>query len=106
MIIFGWGHQTEKKYGPTLPLTCPNCNNRVFLLLVHLRVWFTLFFIPVIPYESRYYLLCEICSQGIELKGSQIDKAKQLNQSTASFLNHEITQEQYKIALAETRILD
>jgi len=106
MIIFGWGHQTRKGYGPTLPLTCPNCNNKVFWHLSHLRVWLTLFFIPVIPYESRYYLLCEICSQGVELIGSQIDKAKQLNQATTSFLNNEITQEQYKMAITDTPLLD
>ncbi len=106
MIIFGWGYETRKEYGPTVPIKCPNCNNSVFLHLVRSRIWFTLYFIPVIPYQSRYYLLCEICSQGIELKDSQIDRIKQLNQATVSFLNQKITQEQYKTVLTETRMVE
>ena len=106
MIIFGWGYETRREYGPTLPIKCPNCNNDVFWHLLHSRIWFTLFFIPVIPYQSRYYLLCEICSQGIELKDSKIDEIKQVNQATVSFLNQEITQEKYKTVLAETRMLE
>jgi len=106
MIIFGWGYETRKEYGPTLPIKCPNCNNNVFCHLVHSRIWLTLFFIPVIPYQSRYYLLCEICSQGVELKDTQIDEIKRVNQTTLSFLNQEITQEQYKSFLNDTRMLE
>jgi Fe2+ or Zn2+ uptake regulation protein len=105
-IIFGWGHQTIKQYGATLPIKCPNCNNSVFLHLVQTRTWFTLFFIPVIPYESKHYLLCEICGQGIELNGEEIDRAKELNQATSSFLSKEISEDQYKVALYETRLLE
>ena len=106
IIIFGWGYETRKEYGPTMPIKCPNCNNNVFWHLLRSRIWFTLFFIPVIPYQSRYYLLCEICSQGIELRYSQIDQIKQLNQATMSFLNHEMTEEQYNTVLTETRMLE
>ena len=104
-IIFGWGHQTMKQYGATLPIKCSNCNNSVFLHLVQTRTWFTLFFIPVIPYESKHYLLCEVCGQGIELTGEQIEGAKELNQATLSFLSKDISEEQYKGRLYETRLL-
>ncbi len=106
LFIFGWGHQKNRDYGPTLPIKCSNCNNEVFLHLVHSKVWFTLFFIPLIPYESKYYLLCEVCFNGIMLNGSQIDIAKKLNQTTLSLINQQISEEQYEIALMETHMLE
>ena len=72
MIIFGWGKVTNKKYGPTMVTKCPNCHNETWLQLYMYRKWFTLFFIPVIPYSTNHLLLCEVCSQGVELKGEKI----------------------------------
>jgi len=98
-IIFGWNHQTSNNYGPTLPITCPRCNNKTFFHLLQNKLWFTLFFIPVIPYESKYYLLCDVCGCGKELTGSEIDYAKGLNGTTIAFLNKTISEEQYIAAL-------
>lgn len=98
-FLFGWGRQSRKNYGPTLPLKCPNCNNDVFLHLLHARTWFSLFFIPVLPYNSEYYLLCDICSRGLKISRSQLGLAKQMNQTTVAFLNGDLTQEQYATAL-------
>lgn len=106
MIIFGWGYETRKEYGPTLLARCPNCNNEVFLYLFHIRVWFTLFFIPVIPYESKWHLLCEVCSRGVELNGDDIEKVKKLSLTTKAFLNKEITQNRYAEVLNETRLAE
>jgi hypothetical protein len=92
-FLFGWGHQTTKDYGPAVPMTCPNCRNNAYWHLLHIRVWFTLFFVPVIPYESKHYLLCEICSRGMELNGEQITKAKELSAATAAYLNKAMTEE-------------
>jgi hypothetical protein len=50
-----------------------------------------LFFIPVFPYESKYRLTCPICSWGVELSGSQIATAKQLNATTTAYLNKQMT---------------
>jgi Fe2+ or Zn2+ uptake regulation protein len=65
-----------------------------------------LFFVPVIPYDSHHYLLCDVCSRGFELHGPQIEKAKRLSQATKSYLGKQTTEEQYKIALNETRLLE
>jgi len=102
-IIFGWNNPTEKNYGATLPVKCPRCNNNVFMHLQHVKLWFTLFFIPIIPYESKYYLSCEICGCGKELVGDEIDHAKKLNETTTAFLNHSISKEQYLTALNSGR---
>jgi len=105
-FLFGWGRQTRKDFGPTIPLKCGNCNNSGFHMLLHLKKWFTLFFIPVVPYESRHYLLCEVCSRGFELHGPQIEKAKRLNLATTSYLNKQTAEDQYRMALSENRLLE
>lgn len=98
-LIFGWGRKTVKDYGPTILTKCGNCNNNVFYKLVHVRVWFTLFFVPIFPYESKYILLCNTCSRGRELFDKDIEKAKNYNKLTTSYLKKEITELQYKASL-------
>ncbi len=105
-ILFGFGHRTVKEYGPTLPTKCSNCNNSTFWRLSYSRSWFTLFFIPIIPYQSKYYLLCEICSRGMELEGPQIEKAKQLNRLTRAFLAKQISEEKYFATVERVGILE
>jgi len=60
----------------------------------------------VIPYESHHYLLCDVCSRGFELHGPQIAKAKQMSHATAAYLSKQTTEEQYRMALNETRLLE
>jgi len=55
MIIFGWGHQTIKNIGPTFKNHCSHCNNEDYWTLTKYTTWFTLFFIPVIPYSIKYF---------------------------------------------------
>jgi hypothetical protein len=95
MIIFGWGKVTHKDYGATMATKCPNCSNDTWLQLTRYRKWFTLFFIPVVPYSSKHLLLCEVCSQGVELKGDKIQSAKQLNELTQGFFSERITKDEY-----------
>ena len=99
-FIFGWGHQTVNDKGATMPLECPNCRNQVWYNLVATRSWFTLFFIPVIPYESHNYLLCQVCSQGLELAGDQVAGAEKLNLLADAFHRKELSEDQF---LAEVR---
>jgi len=94
-VIFGWGHQARKEFGATLPAICPNCGNKCYWHLTRVRVWFTLFFIPVIPYSSQHWLLCEVCSRGIELTGDQVPKAIRINQTTNNFLGSAMTELEY-----------
>ncbi len=37
------------------------CHNQVLLRLLHITTWFTLFFVPVIPYKRTCGLICNIC---------------------------------------------
>ena len=76
MLIFGWGRVTTKDYGEIEENVCPNCNNTVAFHLILRRTWFTLFFIPIIPYENNYFVMCPVCSRGTELVGETLQKVK------------------------------
>jgi hypothetical protein len=103
-IIFGWNHQTNKNYGPTREIICPNCGNKTYLNLLQTKTWFTLFFIPIFPYNSKHFLICKVCSRGIELSGEQIEKAMKLNSATGLYLKQTLSQEQYMKALSDSNL--
>lgn len=94
-IIFGWGHTKTKDYGATLPQTCTNCNNKIYSHLVKISKWFDLFFIPIFPYDTSYYLLCPICNNGYELTKQGMEIAEELQKVTGRFLNKDINEKEY-----------
>ncbi len=72
-ILFGWGHISRKVLCSFLGKTqCSHCGNTVEFYAVRFRKWFTLFFIPVIPYNDAYWILCPICSYGKELAKTEL----------------------------------
>lgn len=105
LFVFGWGRRTQKDHGPTLPITCPNCKNQTYWRYKHFRTWFTLFFIPVIPYQSDHYLLCDICKQGVQLNGEEQERAKILAGQTELYLRQQMSPEEYQARLSEARLL-
>ena len=62
MIIWGWGKVTRKT---SLDLyferSCNYCNSTEILEFMCVRTWFTLFFIPIIPYRKQYCITCPKC---------------------------------------------
>lgn len=76
MIIWGWGRVTKKFIGGVFQRTCNYCNQTSIWQLCIVRTWFTLFFIPVIPYEKRYRIACPSCGSYIELTKEQFEKMK------------------------------
>ena len=104
-IVFGWGRRTHTDHGPALPITCPKCNNQTYWRYKHYRTWFTLFFIPVIPYESDHYLLCDVCQQGVVLRNGAEERAKVLAGYTDLYLKQQMPLEEYQARLGEARLL-
>ena len=47
---------------------CKYCHNGT-LDYKKITTWFTIFFIPLIPYKKEYYLMCNNCERGYELEG-------------------------------------
>ena len=50
---------------------CKHCNNMVYKKIMYHDDRFTLFFVPVLPYNKRYYRTCPICSIGQEITESE-----------------------------------
>jgi len=96
MIIFGWGHQTIKKIGVVYKNNCSHCNNEVYLELARYRTWFTLFFIPVIPYKTKYFLGCPICQYGVTLSGDQLETIRPLAEANKLLIDGQISEAEYK----------
>jgi len=105
MIIFGFGRKTRKDHGPAFYNDCPNCHNRTFFHYIAVRVWFTLFFIPVFPYKSIHAYVCRVCSWGFPIKTTD-EKAEALRRVdvTQRWAAKELTDEQYREALVTASV--
>jgi hypothetical protein len=94
-IIFGWGKQTLKSFGPVLKYHCDHCHNEKYWVLYCKRTWFTLFFIPVIPYSTEYLMLCPVCRYGVKLTKDKFVEYKAIAQCNTDLINKVITQEEH-----------
>ena len=99
-FVIGWNRKTEKDFGPILLRNCNICNDMKYWHLLRERTWFTLLWIPFIPYETEWIILCSGCCIGsITLRPEDIDKAKILCKQTRPFLDRIITSEEYQSQL-------
>lgn len=67
MIIWGFGKVTKKKIGGVFSRMCTYCNTEEVWQLCIMRTWFTLFFIPIIPYSRVYCISCPNCGSYMEI---------------------------------------
>lgn len=96
MIIFGWGFQTIKNFGPTFKNLCGHCNNEEYWVLTRVMTWFTLFFIPIFPYQIKYHLTCPICQYGLKLESEQINKMRPLAEANQLLIDGKINDDEYQ----------
>jgi hypothetical protein len=97
-FLFGWGQRTISDEGPTLSTQCQNCGNDVWLHLNTSKTWFTIFFIPVIPYGATNWLECPVCSRGFVLEGLEmLARARRLRALSKAFLDGTMSEDQYLI---------
>lgn len=68
MIIYGWGEVTRSRKGGIAEKQCRYCNEIHKWQLCVRRTWFTLFFIPVIPYKTEYCIECPNCGSYMEIE--------------------------------------
>jgi len=85
MVIFGWGPDKQEDLGEVAPGVCPNCHNQVFFHHVRSKKSVRLYFVPVVPYGTDEYLVCPICSRGLQLSGAQLPPVGSMSSATASF---------------------
>lgn len=73
IVLFGFGHQTKKEYNMHDVTHCYRCNNLSNWVMSRQVDWFTLFFIPVIPYKTDYWIYCPICKNGYKISQQEFD---------------------------------
>lgn len=76
MIVYGWGKQTRRTLGVVASRKCTHCGSLSDFHLVNIRTWFTLFWIPVIPYNSKHLVLCGQCEWGWQPSEAELPEIK------------------------------
>jgi hypothetical protein len=95
VLIFGWGADKGEDLGEVAPCVCPNCHNQVFLHHVRSKKSVRLYFVPVVPYGTDDYLVCPICSRGLQVGDAQQSALRSMSNATASFRTRRLTEAQY-----------
>jgi hypothetical protein len=95
MVIFGFGRDQTDDQGEVAAGVCPNCHNQVFLHHVRSKKHVSLYFVPVVPYGTEDYLVCPVCSRGLQLSSSQLPYVRSMSGTTASFRRGRLPEAQY-----------
>jgi hypothetical protein len=95
MVIFGFGRDQTDDQGEVAPGICPNCHNQVFLHHVRSKKHVSLYFVPVVPYGTEDYLVCPVCSPGLQLSSSQLPYVRSMSGATVSFRRGRLPEAQY-----------
>jgi len=85
MVIFGFGPGKQEDLGEVAPSVCPNCHNQVLFHHVRSKKRFSLYFVPVVPYGTDDYLVCPICSRGLQISSAQLPYVRSMSSAAASF---------------------
>ena len=96
MIFFGWGGGKAKDVGPAAPITCPNCRNATTFHYVTSTKWFRLYFVPIIPYSRKHFLLCPVCTRGMALTSETARLAAGMVPITRARIADELTEPEYQ----------
>lgn len=72
-VLFGWGKK-GKQVGYIGIDKCPNCKNYAHLYLYEYANVFRLYFIPILKWNKKLYLVCSKCDAAWELNGEIKDE--------------------------------
>jgi zinc-ribbon family len=95
VVIFGFGPGSPDDQGEVAPCVCPNCHNQVFLHHVRSKKSVRLYFVPVVPYGTDNYLVCPVCSRGLQVSDAQLRYVRSMSNATASFRAGRLPQARY-----------
>jgi hypothetical protein len=85
VVIFGFGAGQPEDLGEAVATVCPNCHNQVVLHHVRSKKKVSLYFVPVVPYGTDDYLVCPVCSRGMQLSRAQVPHVASIKGATAAF---------------------
>ncbi len=66
MIIYGAKTRSKELWTGVMP--CPHCEKNTWHVATEYSKWFSLFFIPLIPYKRHLIFTCRVCGHSFELK--------------------------------------
>jgi Short C-terminal domain len=95
VVIFGFGPGKQEDQGEVAPGVCPNCHNHVFLHHVRSKKSVRLYFVPVVPYGTDNYLVCPVCSRGLQLSEGQLPALRTMAAATTSFRTGRLAEAPY-----------
>jgi len=95
VVIFGFGAGSPEDLGAVAPAVCPNCHNQVFFHHVRSKKSVRLYFVPVVPYGTDDYLVCPVCSRGLQVGRAQLPHLRTMAAAAASFRAGRLSQAQY-----------
>jgi len=95
VVIFGFGAGSPEDQGEVAPCVCPNCHNQVFLHHVRSKKSVRLYFVPVVPYGTENYLVCPVCSRGLQVGDAHLRHVRSMSAATASFRAGRLSQARY-----------
>ena len=95
VVIFGFGPGSPEDQGEVAPCVCPNCHNQVFLHHVRSKKSVRLYFVPVVPYGTDDYLVCPVCSRGLQVSSAQLHHVRPMSSATAAFRTGRLAQGPY-----------
>jgi hypothetical protein len=101
VLIFGFGQGQGQDLGEVAPIACPNCHNEVFLHHVHSDRKFSLFFVPVATYATNEYLLCPVCTRGIQLSDAQRSQVAAMRSATDAHRGGRVADDLYRIEVEQ-----
>jgi hypothetical protein len=94
LLIFGMRNRAHQ-HGPCVAASCPRCHNEVVLSYLVVTRWFTLFFVPLIPFGRRRMLICPICSWQRQATREAEPLALEMIGITAHWQAHELADDEY-----------
>jgi len=95
VVIFGFGPGKAEDLGEAVQVVCPNCHNQVMLHHVRSKKTVRLYFVPVVPYGTDDYLVCPVCSKGMQLSQSQVPHVASVKRATAAYRAGRLSEADY-----------
>jgi Short C-terminal domain len=96
VVIFGFGAGSPEDLGAVAPAVCPNCHNQVLFHHVRSKKSVRLYFVPVVPYGTDDYLVCPVCSRGLQVSRAQLPHLRTMAAAATSFRTGRLSQAQYQ----------
>lgn len=96
IFVFDWGYKTEDRIGPLSRDDAYFEMQTEFVWLTRVRIWFRLFFIPVIPTKTSYFFVSDADGTYHEISKKIFHKYRKLAALNEKLMEGKISDEEYR----------